>query len=154
MNQVEQKHEVFTNVEDDNTQYDPIAAKQKVLNFLGFPPPLKTCGFQVLIALYTRENAKLKNADGSESILIAPTNVGFEDRFRSCTGMVIQMGSEAYQGSRFEKSGPWCRVGDWVLIGRHDGLQFDYRGRPVISVNDDKICIVLEDPNYAQRGLY
>ena len=148
------KRDVFTNVEPDTEEYNPEEAKERVLKFLGFPPPKKTCGFQILIAIHTRADEKLKNTDGTESVIVAPKSVAEQDRYRSCVGMVVQIGEEAYQGDRFKYSGAWCKVGDWVQIGRHDGMQFDYRKRPVMLVNDDKIGLVIADPTFAQRGTY
>ena len=72
----------------------------------------------------------------------------------SCTGMVVQMGEDAYQGTRFENTGPWCKVGDWVSLPRHEGVQFDYRGKPMFYINDDKIVNVIEDPSHIKRGQY
>jgi len=145
--------ESFTNIEPENNVYDIPDARKKVEDFLGCPPPRKTCGFQILVALYTT-GGKLKNADGSASLIEAPDTISSQDRFRSCTGMVVQMGPMAYKGTKFADTGAWCKVGDWVVIGRHDGMQLDYRGRPVMLINDDKIGMVIDNPSYAKRGSY
>ena len=150
------KRSVFTNNEPLDDHYDVEAAKQKVIDFLGFPPPKRTCGFQICVALYTRHtnDERLKNPDGTSSLIIAPSTHTANDRYVSCTGMVVQMGEDAYQGVRFDNTGPWCRVGDWVSLPRHEGVQFDYRGKPMFYINDDKIVNVLDDPTQVKRGQY
>ena len=35
-------------------------------------------------------------------------------------GYVLKVGPQAYDGERFS-TGPWCKPGDWVLIGRYAG---------------------------------
>lgn len=148
---------LFTNnTYDGDEDYDIEAAKAKVLDFLGFPPPRKTCGFQICVALYIRkdEDVNLKRADGTSSLLIAPTTHTSNDRYVSCTGMVVQMGDDAYQGNRFANTGPWCRVGDWVTLPRNEGTQFDFKGHPMMYINDDKIVNVLDDPTQVKRGQY
>jgi len=152
---VRSRRDVFTNNEPLSETYDIDAAKQKVIDFLGFPPPKRTCGFQICVALYVRqEEENLKNPDGTVSLIIAPRNVTTNDRYMSCTGMVVQMGEDAYQGNRFDNTGPWCRVGDWVSLPRHEGVQFDYRGKPMFYINDDKIVNVIDDPTHIKRGQY
>lgn len=146
--------ENFTNNTPDDPNYDFEAAKQKVIDFLGFPPPRKTCGWKLLIAIYTRNDNKLKNPDGSESLILAPDAVVKDDRYKSCTGMVVQTGPLAYKGARYDGQEPWCRVGDWVTIARHDGVQFDYKGKPMMRVDDDKIGNVIDDPDHIKRGDY
>lgn len=151
----EQMTGFFTNNTDDTEPYDAIAAKQKVLDFLGFEPPKRTCGFLVCIALYTRdEDEGFKKADGTVSMIVAPNSRVKDERYRTNTGMVIQMGPRAYTGEQFAECGPYCRVGDWVTVARHEGTQIDYRGKPLFECYDDKIMNVVDDPAFVKRGDY
>lgn len=152
--QFPKRNAIFTNNKPIDPNYDPEVARQRVLDYLGFEPPDRTCGFQVLVALYVRkeEEQRYKREDGTLSEILLPQQKVAQDRYISCTGMVIQMGDDAYQGPRFYYSGPWCRVGDWVTLPRHEGTQFDYKGRPMFYINDDKIVNVISDPSLVKRG--
>jgi len=46
---------------------------------------------------------------------------------------------------------PWCQVGDWVVIPRHEGTLINYRGVPMMFMPDDRILAVVEDPSYVTR---
>jgi hypothetical protein len=69
------------------------------------------------------------------------------------------MGPQAYRGTNLDGSdrfpeGPWCAVGDFVLVGTYSGLQFSYGDPklgqhakiPLIICPDDKILCKVYDP--------
>lgn len=120
-------------------------AKELIKEYLGFEAP-RTCGWYIGVVLYIPD--KLVNADGTESVLLKAEAHGMLDKFKSCVGLCVYQGSDAYKGDRFQHSGPWCKVGDWVVIPRAEGRQVNYRGRSMHLLPDDKILMVVEDPKY------
>ena len=65
-------------------------------------------------------------------------------------GMVLKVGSDAYKGEQFP-SGPYAKVGDWVIFPRGSSLQAKYEDEPIIMVEDFKIKLIVEDPSKVSR---
>ena len=64
----------------------------------------------------------------------------------SQVGNVLAMGPEAYSGKRFENSGPWCEVGNWVVFARYAGSRIQIEGGEVRLLNDDEVLATVENP--------
>lgn len=125
---------------------------ERILTFMDGIVPPKALGWLVLVAIYTPENAdKYKKEDGTYSAIIRPNNTVEQERFRSCTGMVVNMGPVAYVGDKFANTGPWCRLGEWITFPRHEGTQINYRGKPMMWLPDDRVALSLGDPSYVSR---
>ena len=43
-------------------------------------------------------------------------------------------------------NGPWCRVGDWIMIPRQSSFLFQYKGVAMATLTDDKVMGILKDP--------
>jgi co-chaperonin GroES (HSP10) len=126
------------------------AAKKYVEEQLGFPRP-RVFGWQMIVMLYTREDKRYINAKGEETLLVVPDTVGIEDRFRSCTALVVSMGQGCYKGEKFKDYGPTCKVGDWITFPRHEGTRVMYRGKTMFYLYDDKVMGPVEDPSHVTR---
>ncbi len=124
---------------------DAIAFVEKQL---GCPLP-RMCGYKVCVKIYVEEE-NYKTKEGQDSIILRPDALKANDKFRNCTGLVIGMGPDAYKHEKF-KTGAWCKIGDWVVIPRHAGMQYNFRGHTIHSVNDDTIDMVVEDPSHVTR---
>ena len=135
-------------------------AKEFIEKQLGFPAP-RPAGYHLYVKLYIREEDvhTIKDKDGNAILdsngkpmyIALPETSTRNDKYRSCTALVISTGPEAHKGERFKESGPWCRVGDWAVIPRHEGIQVNYRGIPMMLIPDDRILSVIEDPSYVTR---
>jgi hypothetical protein len=42
--------------------------------------------------------------------------------------------------------GPWCKKGQWVMIGRYAGARFKIEGGEVRIINDDEVIATIADP--------
>ncbi len=91
------------------------------------------------------------DATGRPVSIIIPESVRANDKYSSCVGLVIAQGPEAYQGERFKKSGPWCKVGDWIIFPRNEGTQILYRRIPMHIIPDDRCLGIVSDPTYVTR---
>ena len=127
-------------------------AKRFIDEKLGFDPP-RPCGHQLYIKIYVRDEEikTIKDNEGIERKLYIPATASTSDRFRSCVGLVIAQGPDCYKDSIFRSPDPWCRIGDWVIFPRHEGMQIVYRGIPMMVLPDNKIAGIVEDPTYVTR---
>ena len=61
-------------------------------------------------------------------------------------GNVLAMGSECYKDKERYPSGPWCKVGDWVVFARYAGSRINIEGGEVRLLNEDEILATVKDP--------
>jgi len=78
-------------------------------------------------------------------ILIAQESL---DKLRIATncGYVISMGPLAYHDKEKFPTGPWCKIGDWVIFARYAGSRLPIEGGEVRILNDDEVLGTLKDP--------
>lgn len=119
----------------------------------GRPYQAKACGYFLTLKIYIRpeELIKGKRADGSEYSLYRPDQTAQNDKYQSCTALVVDVGPSAYKGKWPDGSdkfpeGPWCRVGDWVAVPRYEAHLFMYRGVALGMLPDDRVLQVITDP--------
>lgn len=61
-------------------------------------------------------------------------------------GRVIDKGPDAYcDKSRFP-NGPYCEIGDWILMRAYSGTRFQFGGKEWRLLNDDSVAAVVKDP--------
>jgi len=127
-------------------------ARAFIQEHLGFEAP-RPCGYHIAVKLYIRGDDVKKFVDdaGNEMLIEVPDVVAVEDRYRSCTALVLAVGPDSYKGKRFEESGPWCKVGDWVVIPRNEGTQLNYRGTIIQVLPDDRVLMTVEDPSHVTK---
>jgi hypothetical protein len=131
--------------------YEESEAIRQIEELLGFERPRPT-GYHIAVKIYVRDEdcGKLFDKDGKETLIYAPPKVSAHDKFRNCSALVLSLGDDAYRDRKF-LSGPWVRVGDWVVIARNGGPQVNYRGVPVTFIPDDNIYCVISDPTHVTR---
>lgn len=64
---------------------------------------------------------------------------------------VIKMGPDCYKDPARFPTGPWCKVGDFVLVRPHAGTRLKIHGREFRIINDDSVEGVVEDPRGISR---
>ena len=113
----------------------------------------RPAGYYVVAKTYIRpEQIKvIKGADGKDVPLYIPDQSRAEDKYQSVAALVIAVGPQAYKGKNFDGSdrfpeGPWCRVGDWIVLPRYEGFSFMFKGVPMQLLPDDKVLAVIRDP--------
>ena len=65
---------------------------------------------------------------------------------------VLAVGPEAYGDKTKFPSGPWCKVGDFVLVRTYSGTRFKIYGKEFRLLNDDQVDAVVEDPRGVTRA--
>lgn len=123
-----------------------IASKGKDFEF-------NPCGYMIAVKIYMRpeEIKQVDMPDGSKKTLWLPDSITAEDKYRSCVGLVLAVGEQAYQGRRADgtpmyPNGPWVRCGDWAVFARANCMRMDYRGVALAILTDDSILGVVTDP--------
>ena len=78
-------------------------------------------------------------------ILIAQESI---DKLRIATncGYVISMGPLAYHDKEKFPTGPWCKVGDWVIFARYAGSRIQIEGGEIRLLNEDEILATVKNP--------
>jgi|SRR5215469_676821 len=73
-----------------------------------------------------------------------PEETRLREEFAQLVGQVIALGPDAYQDQNKFPSGPWCNVGDYVLMRAYAGTRFLMRDENNKSatytlINDDSV---------------
>ncbi len=126
-------------------------AKSIIEDQLGFSA-IPTTNSKIAVKIYVRpeEISTIQTDDGRTISIYMPPVVSAADRFRSCVALVINVGKECYKSEKFKDCGPYCKVGDWVVIPRNVGIQVNYRGVPVQLIPEDALYCVIEDPSHIE----
>ena len=64
---------------------------------------------------------------------------------------VMKMGPDCYKDQSRFPSGPWCKVGDFVLVRPYAGTRIKIHGREFRIINDDSVEGVVDDPRGISR---
>ena len=105
----------------------------------------KPVGYRLLIALPQIE-------DTYESGLAKADRTKHEEMILSMMGAVVDMGEQAYSDKDRFPTGPWCKVGDFVMFRPNSGTRFRVNGIEYRLMNDDSIEAVVADPRGVTRA--
>jgi len=138
----------LSNIEPHEEAIARDLVNQHFIEMTGKPFDMKPAGYMIAMKIYVRpeELKEITRDDGTKATLYLPDTVRAEDKYQSVAALVCAVGPEAYQGEKFERSGPWCKVGDWVMIPRYEATAVSYRGVAVALLPDDRVMAVITDP--------
>ena len=105
----------------------------------------KPVGYMILVALPKVEEAY-------ESGIIKADRTRHEEYILSTMGAVIDMGEQAYADKDRFPTGPWCKVGDFVMFRPNTGTRFKVNGSEYRLMNDDSVQAVVADPRGIVRA--
>ena len=111
-------------------------ARKKPLEEMSLPKPT---GWRILVLPY---KAKEKTKGG---IILSDKTVT-ESQIATNCGLVLDMGSDAYNDKDKFPNGPWCKKKDWVLFARYAGSRIYIDGGELRILNDDEILGTIEAP--------
>ena len=102
-------------------------------------------GWRVLV----RDYAPAKITSGG---ILMPDESVDHSEYLNYIGEVMELGPDAYKHKKFGGSGPWCKVGDWIVFGRYAGQRIKFKDDPTVFrfVNDDEVLAVFSDPSKIQ----
>ena len=64
---------------------------------------------------------------------------------------VVDMGPDCYKDTTRFPNGPWCKVGDFILVRPNSGARVVIHGREMRLINDDTVEAVVQDPRGIRR---
>ena len=67
-------------------------------------------------------------------------------------GFKVGMGDQAYMDKDRFPTGPWCKLGDYVMFRSNSGTRFKVAGQEYRLMNDDSIEAVVKDPRGISRA--
>jgi co-chaperonin GroES (HSP10) len=82
----------------------------------------------------------------TKSGVILPSKTKHDIAYLTNVCKVLKLGDTAYTQEMFEKTGPWCKEGDYVLIPKLSGQKIKFKGIPLILISCDKVLWVLGNP--------
>lgn len=104
----------------------------------------KPVGYRLLIAVPKVE-------DKYESGIIKADKTIHAETILTVVGVVVDMGAQAYSDKDRFPTGPWCKVGDYVLFRANSGTRIKVHGQEYRLLNDDSIEAVVTDPRAVTR---
>jgi len=109
---------------------------------LQIPTPV---GYRLLVAM-----PEVEETYGDSGILKSNKEMHY-DSILSTIGVVLDMGDQAYIDKDRFPTGPWCKVGDYVMFRMNTGTRFKVGGTEYRLMNDDSIEAVVNDPRGVTR---
>lgn len=107
--------------------------------------------YKVIIRLYKPITKKTIGSAGT--ILASEETISKNDQdnqFTNFVGLVVKMSPGAFKDEKFDLIGR-CKVGDWVMFDRAYAKSYCYNGLVTMSVDDDRIIQIIEDPRAVSR---
>lgn len=115
--------------------FDPSRLPETALERL--PQPV---GWRLLVLPY-RGKAKTKGD------VYLPDEYVERQSLATVVAYVLAAGPDAYADKNKFPAGPWCKKGQWVMIGRYAGARFKIEGGEVRIINDDEVIATIADPD-------
>lgn len=106
------------------------------------------------VKIYVRpeELKEITREDGTIGKLYLPDSVRAEDRYQSCTGVVVALGPQTFKDKDGNPRGSLYRLADWILFPRTDIIRVDFCGVPLGILTDDRAIAVVSDPTHWAQG--
>jgi len=101
-------------------------------------------GYRILCAIPDAEKAY------ESGIIKADTTLHFEEVL-STVFFVVKMGPDCYKDPERFPTGPWCKVGDFILARPNTGTRLKIHGREFRIINDDSVEGIVQDPRGITR---
>jgi co-chaperonin GroES (HSP10) len=102
-------------------------------------------GYRILVAIP-------KASDSYESGLLKADVTRSIEEVTTVVGFVISMGPDCYADEKKFPNGPYCKVGDFVLMRAYSGTRVKVYGVEYRLINDDTVEAVVEDPRGITRA--
>jgi co-chaperonin GroES (HSP10) len=102
-------------------------------------------GYKLLIAIPKLD----EKTDGG---IIIPDKLKGMEEVASIIGLVIGMGTTAYNDKDKFPDGAYCKEGDFVIFRSYSGTRFKIKGEEFRLINDDTVEAVVDDPRGYTRA--
>lgn len=102
-------------------------------------------GYKLLVAIPSIE-------EKTEGGIIRPDSLRKLEEVASIFGYVVSMGGDAYRDEKKFPTGPWCKVGDWVIFRSYSGTRLKVEEQEFRLINDDTVEAVVDSPAKIERA--
>jgi co-chaperonin GroES (HSP10) len=106
---------------------------------------LRPTGYRILVRI-PHLDAKMKSG------LYRPDSSRSLEETASVLGEVLAIGETAYKDVEKFPGGPWCQVGDTVVMRTYSGTRIKVDGVEHRLINDDTVEAVVSDPGRIERA--
>jgi len=65
---------------------------------------------------------------------------------------VVALGPDCYKDPTRFPSGPWCKVGDFIVVRPNSGSRINIHGKEFRMINDDTVEATVDDPRGIKRS--
>jgi co-chaperonin GroES (HSP10) len=104
----------------------------------------KPTGYKILCAIPEIEE------EYESGLIKAETTIRSEELLTTVL-FVVALGPDCYKDPARFPSGPWCKVGDFVLTRPHAGSRLVIHGKEFRMINDDSVEGTVLDPRGIKR---
>jgi len=87
-----------------------------------------------------------------DSVIVKSEKIQNVEEQTTMVLFVAKMGPDAYKDKDKFPSGPWCKVGDFVIVRSYTGTRIKIHGTEWRIINDDSVDGVVEDPRGIARA--
>jgi co-chaperonin GroES (HSP10) len=94
---------------------------------------------------------KIEDTYGDSMIVKSTESMRVEEQ-TTVVLFVAKVGPDAYKDKKRFASGPWCKVGDFVLVRAYSGTRIKIHGTEWRIINDDTVEGIVEDPRGVGRA--
>ena len=101
-------------------------------------------GYRILCALPQLEKEY-------ESGLLKANETLHHENLLATVLFVVAMGADCYGDKERFPSGPWCKVGDFIVVRPNAGTRLKIHGTEMRLINDDSVEGVVLDPRGVSR---
>ena len=106
----------------------------------------KPSGYRILCAI-----PEVEKEYESELGLIKSDETIRNEELLTTVLFVVDLGPDCYKDASRFPSGPYCKVGDFILVRPHAGTRLVIHGKEFRVINDDSVEGVVEDPRGIRR---
>jgi len=105
----------------------------------------KPQGYRILCAIPDIEDAY------ESGLLKAEATINFEEKLATVL-FVVALGPDCYKDPTRFPSGPWCKVGDFIVVRPNSGSRLNIHGKEFRMINDDTVEAIVDDPRGIKRS--
>jgi len=105
----------------------------------------KPSGYRILCAIPDIEDAY------ESGLLKAESTINFEEKLATVL-FVVALGPDCYKDPTRFPSGPWCKVGDFIVVRPNSGSRLNIHGKEFRMINDDTVEAIVDDPRGIKRS--
>ena len=87
-----------------------------------------------------------------DSMIVKSDRVISAEQQTTLVLFVAKIGPDAYKSETRFPSGPWCKVGDFIITRAYSGTRVLIHGTEWRIINDDSVDGVVEDPRGISRA--